>query len=158
MAARQTTTVMFDTLRNETLGLSDYGMMRLIDYARFLKYTKSNDRTDSRMSNISLLEEIKETQKKDEEDYVSDRVIDNALKLVFNLEHQPELFKTRENSINMQFEANDGSYLEFEVFEDRITCMIVPQRNYDEAVYPQVSLDNIGEINAIVRGFYGKYQ
>ena len=132
MAARQTTTVMFDTLRNETL--------------------------DCRMSNISLLEEIKETQKEDEDDYVSDRVIDNALKLVFNLEHQPELFKTHENSINMQFETKDGSYLEFEVFEDRITCMIVPQRNYDKAGYPQVSLDNTDEINAIVRGVYGKYQ
>lgn len=158
MAVRQTTTVMFDTLRNETSGLSDYGMMRLIDYARFLKYSKSNDRSDCRMNNISLLEEIKETQKEDEDDYVSDRVIDNALKLVFNLEHQPELFKTNENSINMQFETKDGSYLELEVFEDRITCMEVPQRDYDKAVYPKVSLDNTGEINAIVRGFYDKYQ
>ncbi len=147
--------MMYETLKKETIGLSDYAMMRLIDYARFLKFSKNIYISESRMSNIGLLNEIKETQSKDDEDYVTEKVIDNTLRILFNLDHQPELFKTYENSINMQFELKDGSYLEFEVFEDRITSMMVPERDYDKAVFPAVSLEDVDNINRIVGEFYG---
>ena len=67
---------------------------------------------------------------------------------------QPQIFRTFENSIHLQFETTDKSYLEFEIFEERMTCMMVPQRDYDKASYPEVSLDDIKEVNRIVGEFY----
>lgn len=147
-------TGMYNSLKEETIGLSNYGMKRLIEYARFLKH-EDNAISDCRMNNISILEEIKKSQSVGDEDYVSEIVIDNVLKLVFNLNHQPELFKTYENSINLQFELEDNSYMELEVFEDRITCMVVKQRDYDNAIFPEVSMNDMDGINRLVEEFYG---
>ena len=150
--------MIIDALKKETAGMSDYNLMQLIDFARFLKYNseKSYSPSDIRLRNIRLLELIRETQNIDDEDYVSDTVVDNALKIVFFLKHQPELFKTYENSINMQFESEDGSYLEFEVFENRISSMMVPERDYDRAVFPVVELGDMKSIDRIVGEFYGQ--
>ena len=109
---------------------------------------------DAKEKNIALLSKIMESQNKEDDDYVSEKVIDNALKMVFHMKKQPELFKTFENSIHMQFELSDDSYLEFEVFENRITCMLVPQRKYEEATFSVLQLDNMEEMNKIIGEFY----
>lgn len=108
-----------------------------------------------REKNMELLRNIREAQNIGDEDYVSEKVIDNALLIVFDLSDQPSIFKTSRNSIHMQFEKEDRSYLEFEVFENRVTCMMVPKRDYSQAEFPDVSLDNRTKIIRIVGDFYG---
>ena len=140
-------------------GLSDEGVKlveQLLDgmNPRFFVVKLDRDGESQKEKNIQLLSEMMAYQTKEDDDFVSDMVIDNAVKLVFHLTHQPELFKTFENSINMQFELSDRSYMELEVFEKRITCMIVPQREYVRALFPEVSLDDIGGINKVVEDFY----
>ena len=104
--------------------------------------------------NLTLLSEMMDYQKPDDEDYVSEKVIDNTLGVVFHLIRQPEIFKTGRNSLNLQFELADRSYMELEVFENKVECMVVPKRVYEEAQFPEVSLDNMEQINNIVRDFY----
>lgn len=110
---------------------------------------------DAKSRNILTLWDINNNQVETDEDYVSGKVIDNALRIMFYLFYQPEIFKTCDNSIHMQYETEDRSYLEFEVFENRVTCMIVPHREYDSAVFPEVSLDDIDQMNKVVGEFYG---
>ena len=105
--------------------------------------------------NLTLLSEIMDFQKTEDDDYVSEKVIDNTLNIVFHLVKQPEIFKTGRNSLHLQFELEDRSYMEIEVFETRVTCMVVPKRVYEDAQFPDVSLDNMEQINKIVREFYG---
>ena len=85
------------------------------------------DQDAAKEYNIKHLFELEHEQEKDDEDFVSHKVFENTLDIVLNVIRQPEIFKTFDNSVNLQYELKDSSYLEFEVFDDRITCMIVPK-------------------------------
>jgi hypothetical protein len=57
----------------------------------------------------------------------------------------------------MQYELEtDGSYLEFEVFETEIMCMLVPKRIYENTIFEKITCDNIRRVNQIVEEFYGR--
>ena len=109
--------------------------------------------SDAKGLNKKLLFEIVLSQKETDEDYVSPKVINNALVLVDRLVVQPEIFKTNQNSLHLQFNFKDNTYVELEVFENRLTCMIVPKRVYDNVQYPEVSLSTINTINTILSGY-----
>lgn len=159
----------YEALVSAVNGLPDDEVNELIDYALFLKSNMRSslmveavgelqrEATGERMrsQNLALLSEIKDCQTKEDEDYVTDKVIDNTLNVVFHLVRQPEIFKTGRNSMHLQFELPDRSYMELEVFEDRITCMIVPQRDYSDVKYPRINLGDMNNINKIVGDFYG---
>ena len=114
-----------------------------------------NDQIAAKEYNIKHLFELEYEQKKDDEDFVSHKVFENTLDIVFHAIRQPEIFKTYDNSVNLQYELKDDSYLEFEVFDDRITCMIVPKRVYDDAYFPEVEMLDMNKINKIIGEFYG---
>lgn len=108
--------------------------------------------------NILLLSEIRYEQNKDEDCFVPEKALDNALRIIHHIIRQPELFITNEQSVHMQFEASDNSYLEFEVFEDRVSCMYVPRREYEKATFPDVSLDNLDSINSVISRMYNEFR
>lgn len=70
-----------------------------------------------------------------------------------NIVEQPEIFPTANNSIQMEYELIDNSYLEFEIFEDKIICLEVPQRNYSK-YKEQIIPNDIKIINNIVNNFF----
>lgn len=125
----------------------------LVNTSTDLSGDSSNQSAKKR--NMMLLSDILDSQTVNDADYVADKVIDNALHIIFHLNHQPEIFKTGRNSLHLQFELADRSYMELEVFSDRITCMIVPDRAYSQASYPDISLNDMEKINKIVGDFYG---
>lgn len=161
----------YEALVNAVNGLPEDKVNELIDYAMFLKSNMrrplmamaesdlrgSEEKDQMRSKNLTLLSEIKDYQTKEDEDYVTEKVIDNTLNVVFHLIRQPEIFKTRRNSIHLQFELPDRSYMELEVFEDRITCMVVPQREYKNVIFHKITLGDLNNINRIVGDFYGSY-
>ena len=142
MLAMRETLEKINSLNNENAEI----VVNLIDYLSAQQNKKElaqreNGEIVKRDENIRVLSDIASTQTTEDEDYVSDRVIDNALRIVFHMIRQPQIFRTFENSIHLQFETSDKSYLEFEIFEERMTCMMVPQRDYDKASSPEVSLE-----------------
>lgn len=86
----------------------------------------------------------------------SNKVIEKSIQIIKNIETQPKLFPTGRSSIQMQYELEDNSYLEFEIFDDKISCMEVPKRVYNKAIFREFNHDKIDFINKIVRGFYGE--
>ena len=106
-----------------------------------------------RYQNLKLLDEIGQIQSKDDEDFVSDQVIANARMFVANVRKQPMIFKTHRNSVQFEYELEDGSYLEFELYEERLTCMEIPCADVSKAFFPDVSYDDSGIINKIIEDF-----
>lgn len=52
----------------------------------------------------------------------SKSVIDNARSALYFLDRQPDVFPTGRNSIQFEYEKDNGDYLEFEIFEDSIVA------------------------------------
>ena len=69
---------------------------------------------------------------------------------------QPEIYPTGRDSIQLKYELEDRSYLEFEVFKDKILCMRIPQRNYNKSEYEIIQSVDIKRINEIIDNFYNR--
>lgn len=87
---------------------------------------------------------------------ISRTAIDMAENIIKNVCIQPLIFPTGRNSIQMQYELADRSYLEFEIFEEKIVCMKVPKRVYERASF-EVFVDvDMERLNKIIEEFYGQ--
>ena len=80
-------------------------------------------------------------------------IIEEVRDIILNLEEQPEIFPTADKSIQLEYELTDKSYLEIDVYENRITVMQVPQIDYDKALFWDLSYDDIDQIQQIVSDF-----
>ncbi len=81
----------------------------LVNTSTDLSGDSSNQSAKKR--NMMLLSDILDSQTVNDADYVADKVIDNALHIIFHLNHQPEIFKTGRNRLHLQFELADRSYM-----------------------------------------------
>ena len=111
------------------------------------------------LNNLDRLSNIKEL-KKDWDGYgssaISDAVIERAKKFIECIVIQPLMFPTGRDSIQMQYELNDKSYLEFEIYRTKVMSMFVPKRKYEEAVFEEFTDIEIDQFNQMVKEFYGK--
>lgn len=65
---------------------------------------------------------------------IPENVIHQAQIILADLHHVPEIYPTGRRTVQFQYEKEDRSYLEFEIFQDHIGMLYVPQRKYEEAV------------------------
>lgn len=66
----------------------------------------------------------------------------------------PHIYPTGRQSIQFQYELPDRSYLEFEIFEKRTMCLLVPQRQYSRAETKEFTSHEIEKIKEMVIKFY----
>lgn len=83
-------------------------------------------------------------------------LIDIVRNIIKNVNIQPEIYPTGRDSIQLEYELEDRSYLEFEVFKDKILCMRIPQRNYNKSEYEIIQSVDIKRINEIIDNFYNR--
>lgn len=76
--------------------------------------------------------------------------------IIIDLEFQPTIFPTGRQSIQFQYELQDRSYLEFEIFREKISCLEVPQRVYSNAHTFDFPISESHRIKEIVKKFYGQ--
>lgn len=131
---------------------------------KFIRYISSYDRSrmesdddDAENRSICTILDIKKLN--DNWDgygakAIPKEAVNKAIRIVMDLRHQPDIYPTGRQSIQFEYELDDRSYLEFEIYADRITCMEVPQRKYDKAIFHQIENERIDTINRIVDGFY----
>lgn len=86
---------------------------------------------------------------------ISEKVISLSEVIINNILEQPKVYPTGRSTIQMQYELEDRSYLEFEIFEEKIVCMRVPKRIYTEASVEIIKTMDMDKINMIVKEFYG---
>lgn len=82
-------------------------------------------------------------------------LIEKCKEIVNTLSHQPKIYPTGRNSIQFQYELEDKSYLEFEIFENMVMCLCVPQRVYANAITKNITNSEQENIKKIVNEFYG---
>jgi hypothetical protein len=87
---------------------------------------------------------------------INNDAIEIAFSIIKNVSVQPELYPTGRKSIQLQYELEDRSYLEFEIFENNIMCMKVPKRIYSNASFEEIDSGNVDRVNQIVKEFYGR--
>ncbi|MBP3818620.1 MAG: hypothetical protein J6H31_09950 [Butyrivibrio sp.] len=76
-----------------------------------------------------------------------------ARNIVMSLDCQPEIYPTKRKTVQMQYELADKSYLEFEIYADRIEMLMVPRRKYNDAIERTIKADNYYILNDIVKDF-----
>ena len=72
--------------------------------------------------------------------------------LVLTLSHQPDIFPTACNSIQFEYEKEDGSYLEFELFEEQLKLFAIDRVGAEST---RLLTFDAQEINKVVDNFYG---
>ena len=86
----------------------------------------------------------------------SSALIDKCERIVSLLSVQPSIYPTGRNSIQFQYELEDRSYLEVEIFENMTMCLQVPKRIYSEAIEFELTNSEDTQIKEIVEDFYGR--
>jgi hypothetical protein len=78
----------------------------------------------------------------------TEELIDKIISELSNLETQPKVFPTGRNSIQLEYEKQNGDYLEFEIFENKINYLLIKNNVEKE------ELINFEKINQLVKEFY----
>lgn len=133
-------------------------MENMMGFTLFYDGETNNIATSSeQLNNLNKLYDIKKLEK-NWNGYggleIDNVVIERAEIFIKNICRQPKMFPTGRNSIQMQYELEDKSYLEFEIYEEKVMCMKVPKRIYKNAVFEKFEDIEIKKLNQIVKEFY----
>lgn len=83
---------------------------------------------------------------------ISEDVINRTRDILLRLINQPLITPTTNNSIQLKYHNDDGAYLEFEVFADKVKMFF-----YHGVAYIRV-LDNTNNLNwRVINFLYGNY-
>lgn len=115
-----------------------------------LKYKKE---LYNNLKKLETISDLKDNWNDNNAKKFSSKLISIVKNILKNIVEQPEIFPTANNSIQMEYELVDNSYLEFEIFEDKIICLEVPQRNYSK-YKEQIIPNDIKIINNIINNFF----
>ncbi|MFD2074645.1 hypothetical protein [Geobacillus jurassicus] len=84
-------------------------------------------------------------------DPFSDKLIEKVFSVIHTVIKQPKLFPTARDSIQLEFEKENGDYLELELFENNINIFI----SYADGREMETSIPyDVREINRIIVDFY----
>lgn len=104
--------------------------------------------------NLEKLEDIKRL-KKNWNGYAANpiplNVIERTKEILQELSYQPFLAPTGRETLQFDFELVDASYLGFEIYQDKISLLYVPQRLYDNALVKDLGIQV--DINPIIVDF-----
>uniref|UniRef100_UPI0040577811 hypothetical protein n=1 Tax=Acetatifactor sp. TaxID=1872090 RepID=UPI0040577811 len=118
---------------------------------------KRSDMNSAQLENLDRINDIRKLEDNwngYDSKAINDTVIAMAEEVIRSISYQPKLYPTGRDSIQMQYELNDRSYLEFEIFADKIVCMKVPQRVYSKAAFITIEGLDIALISKILKEFY----
>ena len=81
-------------------------------------------------------------------------IMDRTYDIIQSLDYDFDIFFTGRNTIQLQCELDDRSYLEIEIFKDHTKVFIVPKRIYSAAITKILSGDKeIEDVTKIVENF-----
>ena len=79
----------------------------------------------------------------------TNKLISKALNILNSLDMPPEIFPTGRDSIQFEYEKDNGDYLEFEIYANKILSLIVINNIPSEKV-----LSNKNQVERILTKFY----
>lgn len=84
-----------------------------------------------------------------EADPIDKSIIDDVKSQLYLLSIQPDVFPTARNSVQLEFHHDNGNYLEFEIFRDKVVKLC---ETNNKEIEQEIKLE---EINKMVDEFYG---
>lgn len=120
----------------------------------FSYYISETNNMASINSSVSIGDNVLASLQKlsDLEKYVDTSVVNVVRKLVLSLCMQPELFPLENRGIQLEYDGNNNSYLEFEVYNKEVVNMFMIDRDGNEHYKTFNCLSQ--EIDKIIRDFY----
>lgn len=114
---------------------------------------------DSRTS-LVLIRNLKDNWDGKEAKAFPETLTNRCWLICLKLSIQPMIFPTARGSIQFEYELEDKSYLEFEIYRDRITILCIEKREYTKAIeFTLRVLDKdsiIKTMNIFINLFYAK--
>lgn len=110
-----------------------------------------NDKLIENINKINQLSELEFGWDGYNAEPFSNVLLNHCLFLIIRIISQPEIFPTGKKSIQFEYEKENGDYLEFEIFEDRIEVFqILNTLQEVSAIFPSY---NIKKINDMIVNF-----
>lgn len=76
-------------------------------------------------------------------DPFSKKLVESVVDIVKELPVQPEIFPTGRGSIQIEYDSEDKSYFEAEIFIDHVSILEVPYHDYSKAETRTAQADDI---------------
>ena len=93
-------------------------------------------------------------------DPIPETIINKCWLICKKLRIQPMISPTARNSIQFEYELEDESYLEFEIYRDKITILCIEKKEYNKSIeFVLKSLDKdsiVKDMNLIINLFHAK--
>ena len=84
---------------------------------------------------------------------ISKQLINKTKKIIIGLKRQPELFPTAAGTIQLEYDGENGSYLEIQICESRASEVFCIEKNGGRRHW---TMDpSAGKVNEVVKKFYG---
>lgn len=84
------------------------------------------------------------------------RLIKKCKRILQELNHVPQIFPTARNSIQFEYELEDGSYLEFEIYLDKTHYLEIPKRDYSNCISEDITENEKERVRQLTREFFLK--
>lgn len=123
------------------------------------RYFSGKAKEGKKTENLAKLEEFELLQKNwnfHEANSFSKRLINLCRNLLSSLRAQPDVFPTGRDSIQFEYEKENGEYLEFEIFEDHIDILRIDKLEHEEEYRYAITDDIQDKLNELVSDFYGR--
>ena len=90
----------------------------------------------------------------------SETLVNRCWLICLKLKIQPMIYPTARDSIQFEYELEDKSYLEFEIYRDRISVLCIEKKEYDKSIaFTLRALDKdsiIKDMNLLINLFHEK--
>lgn len=124
-------------------------------FNNMIPYVESISMDNEKVSNLGKLEQIAKLENGwngEDARAFSDALIMNVRNILIGLKIQPEVFPTACDTIQIEYEREDGSYLEFEIAEDGKAKVFAIDSKGSEL--SSVINATVQEISKVVASFY----
>ena len=83
---------------------------------------------------------------------IPESLIGKSKKILDEIYYQPDIYPTARNSIQLEYEDENGKYLEFEIFEDIILCLFIDRdgKEFDS----KIDINDFNKIHDMINLFY----
>ncbi len=120
--------------------------------AAYTSYLYGKDKITN-LKRLSEIEGLPDNWNNNGADKISKSIIKNVRKLLMSLDHQPEVFPTACDAVQLEWENNNGEYLEMEILEENVNVFKIDPDGEEE----QSTIDfDIVRAKEIVGEFYDR--